>query len=275
MNGKTLANLSLITGVVLPYVMAKKTAGSRSLEDILYLGETRGGKHFVKISRKLALDTADLVRRNDALHEIVQGELAVRKMSRDPNKSDNEYYYELFGLTWEDVNPDYKFTTDSTIYGSRTLADMKYDAQKHIFDQSTNWSGATYYIKFKPEDMYDPIEEDGFALLNRDAATNLSYLYQQRDFLVGKYGNRDRYPQDLAMKNLEALGYQTFGDLLEAGANHRASPSDFQRIKTNLERNFKVEDDQIHLVNFLENVWKKAWTVPARMDARIRARRIK
>ena len=271
-----MANLSLITGLVLPYAMAK-TSGSRSLEDILYLGETRGGRYYIKISRKLALDMADRVARNDSLFEVVQGELALRGIRRDPNKSDKDYYFELFGRSWQDVHDkDWEIETDNTGYGGLDFDEMKYTAQKHIFKDSI-WSGATYYIKFKPSDMYDPIEENGFALQGRDAVLNLQHLYTQRDFLVKKYGNRDRFKHDLAMTNIERMGYQKIGDITQAGANHRATPRNFQRIKTSIESSgvMQISDDQVHLVDFFENIWKKAWTIDARKDARKRAKRIK
>ena len=57
--------------------------------------------------------------------------------------------------------------------------------------------------------MYDPIEEDGFALLNRDAATKSLIPISTKRFFGWKIRKIEIvYPQDLAMKNLEALGYQ-------------------------------------------------------------------
>ena len=267
MNDKTLANISLITGLVLPYAMVK-TAGSRSLEDILYLAESRGGKHFVKISRTLAPGSEERQHRNKALNEIVMGELALRNIPRDYNVSDKEYYFDLFGKNWDDVNSDWTLRTDSTGYSGGDFEYKKYMAQKHIFKDSVD-AGITYYIKLKPDDMYDPIEEEGFALQGRDAIMNIQDLYRMRDFLVGKYGNRDRFRGDLALKNLEMMGFNNIGDIIEAAKTYKPSNNQYRRLSK------EFDEASINIASFVEDLWKKAWTVPARMDARIRARRIK
>ena len=265
-----------VVSVAMLMLYAKKRSGSRSLEDILYLGETKGGRYYVKVYRTINPGLEERVRRNDTLHEIVQGELAIRQIPRDPNKSDKEHYFELFGQSWADFNKDWRIKTDNMGYACRSFEEIQYTAQKHIFNDSIR-RGITYYIKFKPTDMFDPIEEDGFSLLANDAAKNITDLYQQRDFMVGKYGNRDRFRWSVAMKNLEDMGYQNMSDILEAGKNHETSLLDYKRIKDSLSRASytNVPPETINLLNFVENVWKQAWTIDARRDARRKAKRMK
>jgi hypothetical protein len=268
-------NKTVITTILIPVALglAKSKLGSRSLEDVLFLAESRGSRYYVKIFRTINPDESERFRRNEALHQVVQGELASYGQSRE--MSDKEHYRDMFGKDWDSYGSSWQLKTDNKGYGGRTFEEMKYLAQKHIFDDSI-WNGITYYVSFKPDDMFDPIEEDGFNLLNRDAVMNIQDMYSQRDFLVKKYGNRSRFKQDVAMRNLENMGFNTLADVTKGAEDHEVSRSDFVRIKDYFEKSrMNVDDDTVRIVSFIEKLFRQAWTVEARKYARSLAKKLK
>ena len=266
------ANLLLGLGGLLAF---KSKRGSRSLEDVVFLAQTRGGKHYHKIYRVLSPDPGEELRRKQSLMQIISGERLSRGQTPLPSDTSTgqlrEEYFHLFGKDWDSLGTDYKYESP----GSGMSGDfdwLRYQTMKKVFSDSVR-NGKTYYIRFKDQGFFDPIEEEGFSMKGRDAVLGIQEIYRDRNWRQAE-GKMDGYRFQVALQNLAQLGFPEFSDILAAAQQHTVPPKEGQRIKEDLaQANMTIDDETLKIVHYIEKLWKKAWTVEARRAARKKARK--
>jgi len=250
---------------------ATQKLGSKSLEDILFLAETRGGRYWVKIAKEVNPDTESKNNKKRALIEILSGN-AFLSGNEPPDLEEKSLeelahiHFDVFGFFMK--NDSYDITTSNTVYGGRDQDEIKYLALKHIFKDSI-FSGKKYYIRFCPPDMSDPIESDQFKLRERDVHVNFVDIFKATSFYQRKYGNLDKCPEKLAYENLVKLGYPDMQAIINASADTHINQFNRNRFDDWAKRmKFNVDDFTIKVLIHCENIFSDVWTVPARKHAR-------
>jgi len=247
-------------------------SGSRSLEDVVFLAQTRGGKHYHKIYRILSPDPDEELRRRQALMQIIAGERLSRGQAAiSPDSSEQKLrkeYFQLFGKDWAS-GEDYEYDSP----GSGMSGDfewLRYQTMKKVFEESIR--GRTYYVLIKDKGFFDPIEETGFSMKGRDAVLGIQEIYRDRNWRQAQ-GKMDGYRFQAALHNLTQLGFPEFNDILAAAQQHTVPLQEGKRIKEDMAKaNMAIDDETLKIVHYIEELWKKAWTVEARKSARKKAR---
>ena len=265
--------------------LAKAASGSMSLKDIIFRAETRGGKHWYELSKVLNPDPEFRKSREKALTQIVFGEAMLGNIELERGREYSieeldDKYFEWTGYTrrWSFSDDKYKvrssnFSVTPSRLSGYGYVDPNYLIQRAIFRDSI-YQGKTFYITVKPDDMYDPILEDGFVMNGFDAHYDLSEVFNKYNWDVKK-GRPS--PYKIVIENLKSMGINSFEELVEKGKATPASEECIRDIKSKIaslenDRNRRMfermPDDQMNIVCFVQHVWKQVWTIEARTEAR-------
>jgi len=204
--------------------------------------------------------------------QIIAGERLSRGQAAiSPDSSEQKLrkeYFQLFGKDWAS-GEDYEYDSP----GSGMSGDfewLRYQTMKKVFEESIR--GRTYYVLIKDKGFFDPIEETGFSMKGRDAVLGIQEIYRDRNWRQAQ-GKMDGYRFQAALHNLTQLGFPEFNDILAAAQQHTVPLQEGKRIKEDMAKaNMAIDDETLKIVHYIEELWKKAWTVEARKSARKKAR---
>lgn len=262
----------IASAIVLPMINRKR--GQRNIEDILYLAQSRGEQHQIKIARTFTVSESAKMA---ALEGIVIGEGALRGIPeqslRDMATTVDQWeflYFQFFGRNYFTRAPEFHLTTANGFWGGDdTLEEMKYRAQKMVFNSSII-DGIIYHVSFCPFDMSDPFLSDQWALEKHDAWLGLSSLFKNFQFFMDKYGNMDRFPGWLAYQNLANQGIFSLEDVAQHSFSFIVTEEEEEDILAWVYKKGKTIDvPTMKKLLAAENLWRQAWTVPARKHARM------